>query len=331
MNRKWIVVLIFSLLFLSFSGCTSWDKAYDEAAGASFKVSVLQAPTTVGIIKMMEPTIKPNLNLGDSVFYKIEKSSDELYSKLQKEEIEIAAIPTEMAARLYNEGAKYQIAAINTSGFMYVLSSGVSIDDWSDLKGQEVSVANKGGSYDMIFRYILLKNGIDPDNDMSLRYIPSLEEQAQSVIDGESKIAVLPEPWVSMVLSENDTCKIALDIQKEWIRINGMDLPLAQTCLVVKSEVAEKNHEELSLFLEDYANSIDWVNQNPAETAKLMDKHDIGIPEKLAASVIPRSNLHFMSAKDAKPAVGKYLQVFLEWSPESIGGRMPDENIYYQK
>lgn len=331
MRRKVITGLIVGLLTLSLGGCSWVNKAYEEAAGASLKVNVLKAPTAVGMIKMMEPNIKPNPKMGDSVYYQIEQNPDELYAKLQTGEIEIATIPTEIAAKLYNDGAKYQIAAINTGGFMYVLSGGVEISNWSDLKGQEVVIADKGGAYDTIFRYLLLQNGINPDTDLTLEYIPNPEEQAQLVINGDRKIAVLPEPWVSMVLSENDAYKIALDIQKEWIRINGMDSLLAQTCLVVKSEVVERNHEEFSLFLEDFANSVDWVNKNSTETAKLVSNHDIGVTEKLAVDTISRTNLVFVNAEDANTSVKKYLQMFIDLSPDLIGRKMPDENFYYQK
>lgn len=62
-----------------------------------------------------------------------------------------------------------------------------------------------------------------------------------------------------------------------------------------------------------------------------MPKHDIGMPVEIAAEAIPRCNLIYMSAQDAKPAVDKYLQVFLDLSPKSIGGKVPDVNFYYGK
>lgn len=330
MNRKVITALIIGLLTVSLGGCNWWNNAYEEAAGASFKVNVLKNPTALSMVKMMEPTIEPVLKMGDSVYYQIEQNSDELYTKLQAGEIEIATIPTEMAAKLYNDGAKYQIAAINTGGFIYVLAEDAAISNWRDLKGQEVSITGKGGTTDLIFRYLLQQNGIDPDKDLTLNYAASLEEQVQSVRDGESEIMVLPEPWGSVALSENEEYKIVLDVQEEWRRINGADAPLPQTSLVIKSELAANNHEAFGLFLEDYATSVAWVNQNPTEAAKFLAKHDIGVPEKLAPSVIPQTNLLFMSAKDAKSAVEKYLQVFLEASPDTIGGKLPDENFYYQ-
>jgi NitT/TauT family transport system substrate-binding protein len=38
-----------------------------------------------------------------------------------------------------------------------------------------------------------------------------------------------------------------------------------------------------------------------------------------------------MSAVDAKAAIEKYLQVLLNFSPNSVGGKLPDANFYYQK
>lgn len=214
MRRKFLLGLVVGILILSLSGCKSWEKAYEEAAARTFKVTVLRGPAAVGMIKMMEPSIKPNPKLGDTVEYVIEQSSDTLYAKLLTGEIEIAAIPTDMAAKFYNDGGEYQLAAINTGGFMYVMTNGVSIKRWTDLKGQEVQIAAKGAPSDVVFRYLLSQNGIDPDNDLTLKYVTTPEEQAQTAITGKSKITILSEPWVSVVLNKNSNIKIALDLQK---------------------------------------------------------------------------------------------------------------------
>lgn len=269
MQRKLLVAIMLGLLIVSFSGCKAWDKAYEGAAATTFKVNVLRSPAAAGMLKMMEPSIKPN-------------------SKLQKGEIEIAAIPTEMAAKLYNSGVNYKLAAINTGGSMYVLSNGVTINKWSDLKNQEVSIAGKGGVSDTVFRYLLTQNGIVPGKDIILKYISAFDEQPSMSISAESKIIVLPEPWVSQIISENSNFKIALDIQEEWARIHGKDAILPQTCIVVKREVAARDPEEFSLFLKDYENSINWVKQKPHEAAKLVPKHDVGVPAELAKKVIPK-------------------------------------------
>lgn len=333
MKKKLVIWLVLTMFILSIAGCSSNTGGKgDQAANpepVSFKVAVMRGPTAVGLIKMMDD--QPVLGDNVSVEYLVEQSPDTLSSKLLTGEMEIAAIPTNMAANLYNKGVAYQLAAMNTWGVMYVVSDGVDINSWADLKGQEVNCTAQGAASDVIFRYLLSKNGIDPDKDITLTYVPTPAEQAQLAIAGKSKITVLPEPWVSSVLSKNKNAKLALDFQKEWTRLNGTDIPFAQTCLVVKKDFADQHPDIMARFLEEYAASIDWVNKNTTEAGALIVKHDIGIPADVAADAIPRCNLRYMSAADAQPAVEKYLQVLLDFSPNSIGGKMPDDKFYYQK
>jgi NitT/TauT family transport system substrate-binding protein len=332
MKKNLVVWFILMVFILSVAGCSSSKKdSADKAAPAAvnFKVAVLRGPTAVGMIKMMDT--QPSMGDNVTAEYVIEQTPDTLSAKLLTGEIDIATIPTNTAAKLYNKGVAYQLAAMNTWGVMYVLTNGTAINSWSDLKGQQIDNSSQGSAADVVFRYLLNKNGIDPEKDVTIKYIASPVEQAQLAIAGKSKITVLPEPWVSTVLSQNKDMKLALDFQKEWTRLNGADIPFAQTCLVVKADFASKHPEIMTKFLQEYANSIDWVNNNPAQAGELLKKQDIGIPADVAATAIPRCNLRFMSAIDAKPSVEKYLQVLLDFSPDSIGGKLPDAQFYYQK
>ncbi|MDD3363663.1 MAG: ABC transporter substrate-binding protein [Syntrophomonas sp.] len=333
MKRKMLVCLILGLFVLSIAGCSAAKKDNAEKTvpkeAVSFKVAVLRGPTAVSMIKMMDA--QPSLGDNVKADYLVEQTTDTLSAKLLTGEIEMATIPTNMAAKLYNKGVAYQIAAMNTWGVMYVLTNGVNINNWADLKGKQVDTAAQGAASDVVFRYLLSKNGVNPDKDLTLKYIASPVEQAQLAIAGKSKITVLPEPWVSTVISKNKDVKLALDMQKEWTRINGADVPFAQTCLVVKADFASQHPEIMTKFLQEYANSIDWANKNTAEAGELVKKHDIGIPADVAAAAIPRLNLRYMSSIDAKAAVEKYLQVLLDFSPDSIGGKLPDAKFYYQK
>ncbi len=332
MKRNLLVWLILALFMLSVTGCSSAQKESTEKtapAAVNFKVAVLRGPTAVGMIKMMDA--QPTLGDNVKAEYVIEQTPDTLSAKLLTGEIDIATIPTNLAAKLYNKGVAYQLAAMNTWGVMYVVTNGAAINSWADLKGKQIDSSSQGSAADIVFRYLLNKNGINPDKDATLKYIASPVEQAQLSITGSSKISVLPEPWVSTVLSKNQDTKVALDLQKEWTRLNGAEVPFAQTCLVVKADFASQNPEVMTKFLEEYANSIDWVNKNPAEAGELIKKQDIGIPADVAAAAIPRCNLRYMSAIEAKPSVEKFLQILLDFSPDSIGGKLPDAKFYYQK
>ncbi len=333
MKRKTLTLLILGLFLIVLGGCQNANQPIPQpnqpAAAVNFKVAVLRGPTALGMVQMLDA--QPSLGDNVKAEYIIEQSPDTLNAKLLTGEVAMAAIPTNMAAKLYNKGVNYQLAAMNTWGVLYVVTNGDLVKSWSDLKGKQIDNTGQGAATDVVFRYLLNKNGINPDKDVTIKYVPTPAEQAQLAIAGKSQITILPEPWVSTVLNKNKDLKIALDMQKEWVRINGAGVPFAQTCLVVNADFASQNPAVMTKFLEEYAAAIDWVNKNPAAAGEMIKKQDIGIPADVAAAAIPRCNLRYMSAIDAKPAVEKYLQVLLDFSPDSIGGKLPDAKFYYQK
>lgn len=320
-----LIIIIFLL-----SGCDAWENAYQQAGSSSFKVVSIKGPSAVSFIKAMEPTIKPTVRLGDTIQYTFEDDEDVLYDRLLEGEFDIAVVPTEIAAKLYNNGAGYQLAAINTGGYLYVLANNETISSFSDLKGKVVQITEKGSATDLIFRYLLVQNGLHPDKDLTLEYTASIEEQVQNALNKTSNIMVLPEPWVSDLLSKNSVFSIALDIQDEWTNVNGTAIPLPLTCLIVKEQIVSQKTEAWNLFIKDYKDSINWVNSNPAKTAELLDNHKVGIPKELGEAIIYRSNLEYLDAVNTKLAVEKYLNIFLELSPASIDGKLPNTDFYYK-
>lgn len=316
-------------LILVLAGCNAWEKAYEQAGSASFTVASISGPAALGFVKAMEPSIDPQVRLGDTVQYSFKEDEEAIYAQLLEGKTDMAVVPTEIAAKLYREGAGYQLAAVNTGGYLYLLSADESISAVSDLRGKTVTIVGEKSAADVVIRELLMQAGIDPDNDLTLTYTASAETVMENVADGD--ILVLSEPWVTDLLDENSDFSIALDIQEEWMGINEDEMPLPLTCLIVKKEIPIDRAEEWDLFVADYQDSIDWVNNNPAETAELLDDHEVGITKGQAEGVISRSNLEYLDAANTKSAVEKYLNLFLEANPDSIGGSMPDTEFYLEK
>lgn len=116
MKLKSILCLLIVLVLLS--GCSAWENAYEQAGSSSFKVISISGPSGISFIKAMEPEIEPTVRLGDTVQYTFEEDEEVLYNRLIQGEFDIALVPTEMAAKLYNNGAGYQLAAVITGGWM---------------------------------------------------------------------------------------------------------------------------------------------------------------------------------------------------------------------
>lgn len=331
MNKRLLVAFCMLFILSSIVGCSGTDtKTTAPAAPVAVELAFLRGPTAVGAISMM--TNYDGKKDGMQINYSMEQTPDVLAQRLVEGKITMATLPTNMAANLYNKSGKYQLVAMNTWGVMYVVTAGETIKSWSDLKGKEIDTSGKGAAPDIVLKYLLKQNGLDPDKDVSLKYASTPVEQAQLISAGKSKISVLPEPWATMVLKQNPSAQVALDFQKEWTRINGDKTPFAQTCLVVNAEFAKAHPDLVEKLLAEYAASIDWVNKNPAEAGKLIGaRKDIGIDGAVATDAIPRCNIKYQSAADAKEAVNKYLDILFKFNPESIGGKMPDDGFFYKK
>jgi NitT/TauT family transport system substrate-binding protein len=63
----------------------------------------------------------------------------------------------------------------------------------------------------------------------------------------------------------------------------------------------------------------------------LAEKHGFGIPESVAIEAIPRLNLRFLSPREARDELARYLKVLYDYTPAAIGGSLPDEDFYGKK
>ena len=333
-----IIIIIASFIVL-FSGCSGKNLLVTAAEEIStvetqpvilnsieVNIGSLNGPTSIGMIKLHEE--KPSLGKNVTSNYEIVPSPDIMISKLLSGEIDIAALPTNVAVKLYNKGLDYKLVAIIGYGVLYILKQNVELVTWEDLKNKKINVISKGSTPDVILRYLMEKNNLKPGTNVDLDYSIEQVELSQLMIAGKTSIAILPEPFVTMILEKNDMVSIAFDIEKEWKKVaNNQSLPMS--CLVVNSKFLEDNHDTVDNFLNQYKQSIDWVNNNPGQASLLVEKLKIGMDARTAKEAIPRCNIKFTDSDTAKENIQNYIKILLEFSPEDVGGKIPDENFYY--
>ncbi len=285
------------------------------------KVGTLSGPTGLAMVKLLDETGGAELE----VF----KSPDLVVGKLVTGELDAAALPMNLAAVLYNKGADLKVASVFGWGVMYVVSSDSKLKHWKDLKGKEVYVASKGAVSDLLLRYLSSKNGLNLETELKIQYSASPVEVAQLLIAGKIQTAVLPEPWVTQVMLKNSKLKIRLDYQKEWQRLERQGLTYPQSCLVVRGKYAAEHPEAVKGLLKDLQRSIGWVQAHRKEAGSLAEKYVQIAPETVVQG-LSRCNLKYTEAFKVRRAVDLFLQRLLEYAPEAVGGRLPDENFYYQ-
>jgi NitT/TauT family transport system substrate-binding protein len=353
MKKNIFVLLIISLFIVSFTGCSnnnsikkSNDKQSNQAnsmntsdsenkndvdkTNLSIKIAGLKGPTSIGMIKLFED--KPSLGENIDSTYEVANTPDIINAKLISKEVDIAALPTNLASVMYNktDGA-YKLAAVNTFGMLYLVTNGIEINDWNDLKGKKINIIAKGSTPDFVFNYLLKQNNIDAQKDVDLDYSLTHAELAQAVIANKVDIAILPEPFVTMVTMKNKNVKVALNLQDEWKTFQGENSPISMGCIVVRSEFAKSNPEAVNTFLAEYEKSINWVNNNNAEAGVLVEKHGILSKAKLIEKAIPNCNIKFLNADDSMDTVNSFLKILYDFNPDFVGGKLPDEGFFYKK
>lgn len=293
-------------------------------------IAALKGPTGMGMVEIMEKS-----TVGDTAntySFELTSSPDDLIGKVINGELDIIAVPTNLAAVLYNrtEGA-VQLAAVNTLGVLYVLEDGDSIQTLSDLKGKTLNTSGKGASPDFVIQYLLKENGLTPDVDVMLDYKLEHADLATALVAGDVSIALLPQPHVTTALIKNPDLRVALDITAEWNTATEGQAELAMGVIIVQKAFAEAHPEALNAFLDEYKASVDFVNTKSKEAAELIAKYEILPNAAVAEKAIPLSNIVYIDAKDAKVSLDAFYKVLFDFEPKSIGGKLVDEGFYYNR
>lgn len=327
MKKKiWVLLGIAILLFLV--GCQGTkpvqhpasDNDNREAIGERIiNIGVLQGPTGMGIVKLMEDE---NYNI------EIVGSPDDLIGKIITGEIDLAAVPTNLASILYQRtGQKIQLLTINTLGVLYILENGEDIGSIADLKGKTLYVSGKGATPDYVIQYLLEEHGLTPGKDVILDFSTQHADLAAIMAAGQHNLALLPQPHVTSVLMQNKDVKIALDLTKEWKDILNAELPMG--VLVGQKDFIDNNQDILPAFLEKYEKSIEFVNTNTDEAAELIAQHKILPNAHIAKNAIPYSNIVYIDVRSGKSSLHEFFSILYAYNPESIGGQIPDDGFYY--
>lgn len=240
--------------------------------------------------------------------------------------VDFAVLPSTMAALLYNKGMDYRMVAVPVWGTLYLCGNDTLIKNWRDLKGKKVYLMARGMTPDVLFQYLMNKNGLDKqDVDLDYRF-PTHIDLANATMAGRAETSVISEPYLSIALSKNPSLHILMNLSDEWHKVEGVPLP--ETTFVCRSEYLEKHKKQVDELVEAYASSVNWVNANIAEAASLSVKYGIVNDLAAAASSIPRSNLRVEKAETVKNEMRDYLKVFYEMDTQIIGGKMPDDRFY---
>lgn len=315
------------------SAAPTGESGSAAAQDVTLNVAALKGPTGIGMVKLMQDA--KNGESSNQYNFTLAGAPDEVTAKFIKGEFDIAAVPVNLAATLYNKmEGNVQVLAINTLGVLYILENGDTVHSIADLKGKTLYATGKGSTPEYILNYLLEKNGIDPEKDITIEYKSEHAELATLMASGEVSLCMLPEPNVTSVLRENSNVHRALNLTTEWEKATsqvGEDSTLAQGCIIVNKEFAQKNKQAVDTFLTEYQASVDYVTSSTVDASQLVEEFGIMPKALIAELAIPNCNIIFLEGDTMKETMQANLEVLFQANPKSIGGAMPGDDFYYSR
>lgn len=328
MKRRLGFLLSFLFLFTTTMGTFSYRADAFYKSGQTIKVVYPDGIPALTIAKLVKenPVIDKNFTMD----YRVQNTPDALIAKVVSGEADIAIVPSNVTAQLYNKNLPYKLAATSGWGSLYVISTQV-LKNYNYLVGKKIFNIGQGLTPDIVFKYILAKNKVNINKDLRISYLNSATELAPAFIAGKSKIAVMPEPMLTNVLMKKEDAKIYFDLNKEWMKLTGSVNGYPQSSLIIKKDLIEKNRAFVDSFLAKYKESIEWGNKNPGKLGEYADALSLSMNKTVVEKSITRANMKYVYIKDCYKDYQNYFKALLDFTPKSIGGKLPDEGIFMEK
>ncbi len=333
MKRKTLIFLV-SLLLVVFTGCTTTEVPEETPTPSlpteaitpvDMSIRALKGPTAMGMIKFMDD-VHSGVLTDNNYDVSITATTDELVPLISKGEVDIAALPANLASVLYNntDGA-IQVLAINTLGVLYIVEGSETVNEIADLAGKTIYASGKGATPEYALNYILDANGLL--DDVTIEWKSEQAEVVAAIANDADGVAMLPQPFVTTAQTQNPDIRIALDLTEEWDN-TGSSSALITGVVVARTDFVAENKEAVDAFLAHYKSSAEYVNANLEEAAVLVGKYEI-VPEAVALKALPYCGIALIDGADMKTMLSGYLAELHKQNPASVGGTLPADEFYY--
>lgn len=323
LKKTMILGLIFALTFTMFTGCSKEEDVPDSVTEV-INIAALNGPTGMATAQLTD--------MEDKYAITTYQAPTDITAKVVSGEVDVAAVPSNLAAVLYNK-TEGEIVAVSpiVLGMLHILGNNTDIESVEDLKGKTIIASGQGGTPEYVLQKILEDNGLKIYEDVNVQWLANHSEVNTKLLSEEGTIAMVPEPFVSTALSAGkDSVKDLFDLNELWEDATGEELPMG--VLIARKSFVEEREGDLKVLLSDLEKSVDYINEASDEAvALIVEKGFIGKAE-IAKKAIPNCHIVLYAGDDAEKGASMlktFNETLFEMNPASIGGKLPDEELYY--
>jgi len=219
----------------------------------TIRLGLLNGPTGMGAAKLLADSDAAFAQAEEGTYdttegtffhYELTLGSDpptDIVPKLNNGELDIAAVPTNLAATLYNKAGSIRLLALNTLGVLHILENGDTVHSMADLAGKTIYSINQGTNTEYVLNYLLEESGLTPGEDVTIEWKTS-EEVTALMASGGIDLCMLPVPAATSVMMQNADVRDAIDLNDVWQKM-GAAGTFTMGCVVARSDFVEEHPE----------------------------------------------------------------------------------------
>ncbi|MFT3665897.1 ABC transporter substrate-binding protein [Piscinibacter sp.] len=275
-------------------------------------------------------------DLADEVKFVAWKDPDQLRLLALEGQADLLAMPSNVAANLYNRGVDLRLLGVPSWGVLWMVSRDAALKTLADFKGKEIVMPFRGDMPDIVLRLLAEKQGLQQGRDYSLRYAASPLDAMQLLVMRRADHALLAEPAVSMALRKTRSFPLGMvapelhrsvDMQREWGRVMQRAPRMPQAVLTLLGPVAA-DAALVERLQRDYAAALRWCQGAPAECGRLVASRIAQLAPEAVADAIAVDNARFVAPAEARGELEFFYGQLLARQPGLVGGRLPDARFY---
>ena len=304
--------------------CMVFSLSVSFAEESAIQVATLKGPTGMAMAGIME-------NNDGAYEFTVAGAPEELSGRIIKGEVDIAAVPANLASVLYNKTqGEVKLLSIISRSMLYLLENGETIQSPADLEGKTIVMAGQGSTPEYVLNYVLSQNDVNATVEFKSEHAEVISLAASGMAD----VIVVPEPNVTSLQMKAPHFRVALnlgDCFDEAAKAAGYEnAKLSMSAVVVRSSLLESNPEAVSAFLSQLEESILWATneETMAACADAIAKHGIIPAAPVALKALPNCNLTFVQGADMEAQLTPMLEVLFNENPASVGGKLPGEDFW---
>ena len=316
--KKISTLILTIILVVNLTGCS---------LSKYVRVKTYNGLPAISICKLIKE--EDNIKSSYKTSYTIESNDKKLIESLNKKEVDIALVPTDMAAKVYNKNSSYQIYASIGQGSYYLVTSDPEVTGFnSTLINKEIAIAGESSMTDNIVKAILKKNNID-ETLVKFKYTNTVPELVKTLTLGEIYIGIVPETSLTSLLYKHSGLKILASTNDAYENTFDISEGYPQFSVIVRKDFAKNNKEYVNKFLSKLKESIEFVNNNPLQAGAYGEELKIPIKPQILSKAIKRCNLKFIEIDKFKQNYEYFFDILYNYNNEAVGGTVPDESIYH--